>query len=46
MSLCFQNLSIGVYDVKGSGLLELENNRLVGLIGREMDKFFIFKNQR
>lgn len=46
MALCFQNLTIGVYTVQNSGLLELENNRVTGLIGRHIDRFLIYKNQR
>ena len=39
MAYCKQNLTIGIYTVEGSGLLELENNRITGLIGRQYDRF-------
>lgn len=39
MAYCKQNLTIGIYTVEGSGLLELENNRITGLIGKQYDRF-------
>ena len=39
MAYCKQNLTIGIYTVEGSGLLELENNHITGLIGRQYDRF-------
>lgn len=46
MALCTQNLTIGVYSVEGSGFAELKNNRMEGLVGKELDKFLKYKNQR
>lgn len=46
MALCSQNLTVGVYTVQGSGLVELDNNRIVGLIGRHYDRFLTYKNKR
>lgn len=32
--------------VEGSGIVELKNNRVVGIAGKHFDRFFTYKNQR
>ena len=47
MSLCFNNLTLGIYKASNADYINFENEtKISGLIGQPMDDFLVGKAQR
>lgn len=46
LGICSANLSIGVYNVMSDRVLSIVNNRILGIAGKQFDRFLVHKGKR